>query len=291
MTKKYNSAIDIDGLRYNSGTELHLQSRQLPFGKIEHVHVKNEHEVNLLRETHTIIVFSPRAYTDGRSWIDGELVSGPRSLDRRIDFIPAQRAFRGTYYGGGLIEYTAISIDPQLAGELSELEKPLTLDSIIGANEPFIRSAAERLINSHNSLQVEALATLLTIELHELSKVTPITSTAKLTLSQQRKLSEYIEENLHKQITLEQLAALCGMSRHHFSRSFKLIFSLPPYQYILSQRSLRACQLLSNHGLSIGDVAQKCGFGSISQFSKIFKAIHRITPSEFRQRQNIAPSY
>lgn len=288
---KYNSAIDIDGLNYNSGTELDLQSRKLPFGRIEHVHVKNEHEVNLARETHTIIVFSPKSHTDGRSWVDGHLVSGPRSLDRHIDFIPAQRAFRGTFYGQGLIKYTAISIEPQLAGKLCDLDKPLILDSIIGVNEPFIRSAAERLISAQNPLQIEALANLLLVELYEQINKPLSPTTAKLTIYQKKKLNDYIEENLHKQITLEELAAICAMSRYHFSRTFKSAFSIPPYKYILTRRSLRACQYLLSSNLSIGDVAQQCGFGSLSQFCKIFKAFYRVTPSEFRQRQDHAQCY
>lgn len=40
---QHNQTIDIDGVRYNSGTDLKLKSRTLPLGKVEYIHVKNEH--------------------------------------------------------------------------------------------------------------------------------------------------------------------------------------------------------------------------------------------------------
>lgn len=93
---------------------------------------------------------------------------------------------------------------------------------------------------------------------------------------------EYINEYLHQDIKLSDLANLLGMSRFHFCHLFKQSIGIAPYQYLIQQRIERAKQLLKQTDSSITDIALLCGFNSHSHLSKQFRQITGITPKAYR---------
>lgn len=95
---------------------------------------------------------------------------------------------------------------------------------------------------------------------------------------------DFIEANLERDIRLEELAQVSGLSRFYFSRLFKQTMQLTPYQYIIRRRVERAKQLLQRTQLSIADIALECGFSSQSRLSYHFKRIVGVSPKAFRQQ-------
>jgi AraC family transcriptional regulator len=93
---------------------------------------------------------------------------------------------------------------------------------------------------------------------------------------------DYINDHLHQDIKLTDLAALLGMSQFHFSHQFKQSIGIAPYQYLLQQRIERAKQLLRQTDQSIMDIAFSCGFNSHSHLSKQFRQSTGITPKAYR---------
>lgn len=93
---------------------------------------------------------------------------------------------------------------------------------------------------------------------------------------------EYIDGCFEKSITIEQIAQFAGMSEFHFFRLFRQTFGLSPYQYLTKKRFERAIYLLSQ-GLPISDVAIESGFSSIHSFSKSFKRVYGVSPSNHFQ--------
>jgi AraC family transcriptional regulator len=95
---------------------------------------------------------------------------------------------------------------------------------------------------------------------------------------------DFIETNLERDVRLEELAQISGLSRFYFSRLFKQTMQLTPYQYIIRRRVERAKELLQRTQLPIADIALECGFSSQSRLSYHFKRIVGVSPKSFRQQ-------
>ena len=96
----------------------------------------------------------------------------------------------------------------------------------------------------------------------------------------------YINDNLAKQITLDDIAHAASMSRSYVSSYFKLVTGVSPYEYLLTARVEKAIDLLKKTEFSVTEIAQKCGFGSLSSFNKTFRKSLGVTPREYRLSQN-----
>ena len=95
---------------------------------------------------------------------------------------------------------------------------------------------------------------------------------------------EYIKENYAKKITLEELSNICCMGVSGFIKKFKQIHGMSPMQYVNKIRFLKGKEMLKNTGMSITEVAEKSGFGSLHYFSRYFAKHTGITPKDFRDK-------
>lgn len=103
-----------------------------------------------------------------------------------------------------------------------------------------------------------------------------------LAAHQRRLLREYIEANLAEPLSLGQLAGLCSLSEYHFARMFRTSFGLPPHQYVLARRIVRARMLLREGRMPLGEVGLACGFASASHFTNRFRQVMGAAPGEYR---------
>ena len=83
------------------------------------------------------------------------------------------------------------------------------------------------------------------------------------------------------------LAAQCGISEVYFRQLFKEQFGTAPHQYILELRLRKAKQLLSGSRLSVGQIAESCGFTNPYHFSRTFRQSTQLTPSEYRKAHGL----
>ncbi|MBQ3554206.1 MAG: AraC family transcriptional regulator [Clostridia bacterium] len=90
----------------------------------------------------------------------------------------------------------------------------------------------------------------------------------------------YIRENFRQPITSHSAAEHLSYNHSHFCRLFKKNFSVSFCKYVRSVRIRAAKELLRKENVSA--VAMKCGFSSISYFSKEFKEENGITPHKYR---------
>ncbi len=113
-----------------------------------------------------------------------------------------------------------------------------------------------------------------------------ISAGEQINKSQRQKLKDvlsYIRKNIDKNITLEELAQVSGMSPRYFCRVFKSMTGRTPIEYVNYYRIETASQMLITTGESVTDIALNCGFNDMSYFSKMFKKLKGISPSKFRQ--------
>jgi AraC-like DNA-binding protein len=93
---------------------------------------------------------------------------------------------------------------------------------------------------------------------------------------------EYITEHfLDKKLSVDTLAARCGISSSYLKKLFIRKFAMPPSQYIINLKLNYACDLLRSERYSISQVAEICGYTDIYFFSRQFKAHIGISPSVF----------
>ncbi|MFT6791392.1 MAG: transcriptional regulator GlxA family with amidase domain [Cellvibrionaceae bacterium] len=92
----------------------------------------------------------------------------------------------------------------------------------------------------------------------------------------------WLKSNIAKTISIEELANFCGMSTRNFTRRFKAATGKTPLQYTNELRLSVARELLQASNLSIGEIADKAGFGNPSHFSRVFRRSLSISPREYR---------
>lgn len=135
-------------------------------------------------------------------------------------------------------------------------------------------------------LLIDSLKTTLAIHLLQSYCITKpkLSSYADgLSPAKQQQVTEYINEHLHQDIKLIELAAITQLSSYHFLRLFKQSMKITPHQYILQRRIEKAKYLLHKSELSIADIAIGVGFCDQSHFSRYFKRIVGVTPKQFLQ--------
>ncbi len=98
------------------------------------------------------------------------------------------------------------------------------------------------------------------------------------------KASDYIEENLKSTINLHDVAKECGVSYHHFARIFSMMTGYSLKEYIRNRRITLASYEISNTSNKIIDIAFKYGYSSNEAFTRAFKKIHQVNPSEARKK-------
>ncbi len=96
---------------------------------------------------------------------------------------------------------------------------------------------------------------------------------------------EHILANLSTpELSNEALAEVAGISEVYLRRLFKEYYDTTPKQYILGLRIKEAKRLLDEGLTSVGAVAEACGFSGIYHFSRMFKTVTGISPSEYVKR-------
>lgn len=96
-----------------------------------------------------------------------------------------------------------------------------------------------------------------------------------------KRIVNYINDNLHQDLSLNELARLVQISPYHFTRQFKKSTALPPHQYIIHTRVERAKQLLLQGNLTIAQIAYIVGFSHQSHLNRHFKRLVGVTPRVF----------
>jgi AraC-like DNA-binding protein len=95
-----------------------------------------------------------------------------------------------------------------------------------------------------------------------------------------RRARDLLQSRFNETVTLSELAAASHLSRFHLVRSFANGIGLPPHAYQIHVRIERARELLRK-GMHSGRVASLVGFADQSHFTRHFKKIMRVTPSEY----------
>ena len=103
-----------------------------------------------------------------------------------------------------------------------------------------------------------------------------------------KEATTFVEQNFQNDITVEDIAAFCGLNRSYFGKIFKKAVGKTPQEFLLTYRMIKATELLKLTRLSIGDISSAVGYRDQLHFSRAFKKIYGVSPKEWR-RQNCLP--
>lgn len=157
-------------------------------------------------------------------------------------------------------------ITPREVGEAQAL-----FDRLIAAYHPeSLRSMLEA-----NALYLQ----LVSLYLKE-SEAAPVQETKRT--STLREITKYMSSNLHRTVTVKELAELTGYNPTYFSRKFKKTFEKYPLDYINDMKIRRAKEQLLYTALSVSEIAAGFGFSDVGYFTDLFKKKVGVTPAKFR---------
>jgi AraC family transcriptional regulator len=94
-----------------------------------------------------------------------------------------------------------------------------------------------------------------------------------------------MHDEIHRNLSVRELAQQVKLSTGHFIRLFKAETSLSPKQYVRSLRMKQAENLIYGSFLSVKEIAARLGVGDRSHFSRDFKKFHGRAPASCRHRE------
>jgi AraC family transcriptional regulator len=192
------------------------------------------------------------------------------------------------------MEYLSIYIEPSLlarAAADSSVPDRIELIEACGAADPLIRQIGMALKREGEAarpagkLYAESLANLLTV--HLLRHYTTQGDRAKPVLGglsghRLRRATDFINDNLERDLALAEIAEAVELSPFHFARAFKQATGLTPHQFLIKNRIERAKTLLTDHELPLVEVSYRAGFKNQSHFTTLFRRVTSLTPKAYR---------
>jgi AraC-like DNA-binding protein len=96
-------------------------------------------------------------------------------------------------------------------------------------------------------------------------------------------LTDFLKQNLYRDISVEEMASFAGYSRSHFTRAFSNQMGISPRLYLEDLRLKLAIGILYDDRASIKEAAEKSGFYDVNYFCRVFKKRYGISPGKYRE--------
>lgn len=98
------------------------------------------------------------------------------------------------------------------------------------------------------------------------------------------KAEAFLQRELHRELSIAELAAHCGTSERSLLRHFRQHYRATPLAHLQHLRVERAKALLETTLLSFEEIVERCGYSDASSFRKLFKRATSLTPAGYRER-------
>ena len=95
----------------------------------------------------------------------------------------------------------------------------------------------------------------------------------------------HLERNIHREVSLAELAAIAHMSRRSFLRVFHSATGCSPLAWQTGRRIQRACELLRHSDKRVTEIAFDVGFNDSNYFTRQFRKLTGVSPRAYRLRQ------
>lgn len=103
-----------------------------------------------------------------------------------------------------------------------------------------------------------------------------------------QRVISFIKDNIgNPNMSIDDVAAFAAVSRSALNRKVKQNTGVTPLEFIKTIRIQRACQMLKEEQYTVNEVAYECGFSDPKYFSKCFKSVIGLTPTDYRLKNLI----
>ncbi len=103
------------------------------------------------------------------------------------------------------------------------------------------------------------------------------------------KAISYVDANLHRMLTVQEMAKIAGYAQSHFTKLFQKNLGVTPAQFLVRKKTEYAIRELTATARPIWDIADALGFSSQFYFTNFFKKHTGMTPSEYRKVYSCSP--
>lgn len=219
--------------------------------------------------------------------LDGRRIHSGIKHGTNLALLPASTSVVGEFEVAPSFDYTVVFLDPTVASDAGcHFNRPL----IAFGSEDLQRGLSVLCREARNAdslyglfaegWAMQALALLARIDGSRAAPVRPCGGLAPVSL---RRVIDYIEADLSRAFTIEELAKVAGVSPRHFIRAFRESAGQTPLRYVYDLRLERAKEFLLDPRRTATEVALDCGFSHAQHFSTAFKKATGVTPSDFRR--------
>ena len=218
-------------------------------------------------------------------WSEGRNRLEPTAPGAMILLAPGTR---DRLHWQGASERLIVSLDPALLPEAASFRNQWSL------HDPAIerllremereRAAGWPLGSLYADLLAINLAGLM-LQRHAAGPAAPASTEGQLPMPRLRRALVYMNDQLARDLTLEEIAAQLNLSPFHFTREFRRTTGQTPYQYLLDQRIAKARSLLKDTHFSIAEIGRQTGFPSPVNFTRTFRQRTGQTPDTWRNNR------
>ncbi|MBR4726187.1 MAG: helix-turn-helix transcriptional regulator [Lachnospiraceae bacterium] len=99
-----------------------------------------------------------------------------------------------------------------------------------------------------------------------------------------KQMLSWLEEHFSENVTVKQIAQSGNISESECLRCFKRNIGCSPIQYLVRYRLRQAAAMIAATDQNISDIAVACGFLDMSYFSRSFKILYSMTPTEYKAK-------
>jgi AraC family transcriptional regulator len=169
--------------------------------------------------------------------------------------------FEKTYDSDAYISHTFISLRMLMNEDLA-WKKTVDLDSVYSGT-------LIRLLQIHRELYAE------------INKISSVKFSTRKELYRRLCIGkDFLDSNIHRKISIEEVSRIACLSPHHFKRAFKKLFGLTPHHYHVKKRLAYSRQLIEEGGMTVAEICQRVGFEDASSFIRLFRNNYGCTPGK-----------
>ena len=220
-----------------------------------------------------------RSVTDNEIYPGEPFLNGPVGADSRKIYRGGFNVFRVSLSETLLRERASYHTGRAIAAFTNLFGPHVNTDEVIQG----LLMAAAVASDSLDTLYIENLGTAIAdYLLARYAKVAPKPKVSPLPKWRLARVTEYIDANLTRDISLAELSAVVGVSRMHFAAQFKAAAGITPHAYVLDRRIRAARPLLLSQTLPIRSVALAIGFKTPAHFADAFRRLVGAPPTRWR---------
>lgn len=252
----------------------HLRDeRQIAWHGRSHAHGEGEYEFHYF-------ISGEGSFRNGSSiWsiVPGSLYLTPPGLRHQIIATNLRRPI--TYYAVLFREEGDEELAALLARAVRVMERPIAIGT---SHRFFFADLLERQSSGENDLREAGRHSFMSF-LYGLVAGAPSAYGAPENAHVEKAIA-IMQGAIEGKLDLDELCGRLGLSREHFVRIFSLRMRMPPMRYYTRLKIEAARAMLSSTNLSISDISEKLGYASQFGFSRAFKSVAGLSPSEYRAR-------